>query len=165
MSSYHLAQLNIARMKEPLDSPSMADFVNNLDRVNALAERSEGFIWRLESDEGNATSIRPLGEDVLVNMSVWRDLESLNDFVYRSGHAQIMRRRREWFERMGEAYVVLWWVPPGHRPTVEEALQRLERLRTQGPTAEAFTFGQAYAPPDVPVSAQPFALGEDCPAL
>src|SRR6516162_10137132 len=109
MSSYHLAQLNIARMQEPLDSPSMADFVNNLDRINALAEHAADFVWRLKSDDGNATSIRPLGEDVLVNMSVWRDVESLNDFVYRSDHAQIMRRRREWFERMREVYVVLWW--------------------------------------------------------
>ena len=165
MSSYHLAQLNIARMQEPLDSPSMADFVNNLDRINALAEHAADFVWRLKSDDGNATSIRPLGEDVLVNMSVWRDVESLNDFVYRSDHAQIMRRRREWFERMREVYVVLWWVPRGHLPTVEEALEKLERLRAQGPTAEAFSFRQVYAPPDAPVPAQPFALGEDCPAL
>jgi hypothetical protein len=141
----------------------MADFVGNLDRINALAERSAGFIWRLQSDDGNATSIRPLGEDVLVNMSVWRDVQSLSEFVYRSDHAGIMRRRRDWFERMREAFVVLWWVPRGHRPTLEEALVKLERLRTQGPTAEAFSFRQAYGPPDAPL-ADPFTLGENCPA-
>jgi hypothetical protein len=164
MSTYQLAQLNIARMQEPLDSPAMADFVNNLDRINALAEASDGFVWRLQSDEGNATSIRPLGENVLVNMSVWSDVDSLNAFVYRSAHAGIMRRRREWFARMAEAFVVLWWIPRGHRPTLEEALARLDLLRATGPTPEAFSFRQVYAPPDAPDATRPFTLGDDCPA-
>ncbi len=147
MSAHELAQLNIALMKEPLESPAMAGFVDNLERINALADRSPGFVWRLQSDDGDATSVRPLGELTLVNLSVWRDLESLNQFVYRSGHAEIMRRRKEWFERMGEAFVVLWWVPLGHRPTVEEAVARLELLRTAGASPAAFTFRTAFGPP------------------
>lgn len=147
MSVHELAQLNIALMKEPLESPAMAGFVDNLERINALADRTPGFVWRLQSDDGDATSVRPLGELTLVNLSVWRDLESLNQFVYRSGHAGIMRRRKEWFERMGEAFVVLWWVPLGHRPTVEEAVAKLELLRTAGASPAAFTFRKAFGPP------------------
>ena len=124
VSAHELAQLNIALMKEPLESPAMAGFVDNLERINALADRSPGFVWRLQSDDGDATSVRPLGELTLVNLSVWRDLESLNQFVYRSGHVEIMRRRKEWFERMGEAFVVLWWAaraPPDRRGCRREA--------------------------------------------
>src|SRR5262245_38170371 len=103
MSMYELAQLNIAVMREPLESPSMADFVANLDRINALAESSPGFLWRLKDEAGDATGLRPLGAETLVNMSVWRDVESLNAYVYRSAHVEVMRRRREWFERMQES--------------------------------------------------------------
>src|SRR5258706_2235998 len=113
MSAYELAQLNIALMKEPLDSPGMADFVANLDGINALAESSPGFVWRLQTEEGDATALRPLGEDTLVNVSVWRDVEFLNKYVYGSAHVEIMRRRKEWFERMREAWVVLWWSQEG----------------------------------------------------
>ncbi|MCE2971218.1 MAG: DUF3291 domain-containing protein [Burkholderiales bacterium] len=148
MSQYELAQLNIATMKEPLDSPLMTDFVANLDRINALAEQAPGFVWRLQTEEGDATALRPLGENTLVNMSVWRDVQSLNDYVYRSAHVEIMRRRKEWFERMAQAWAVLWWVPSGHRPDVAEAAERLAELRAQGPTPRAFTFKQAYPAPD-----------------
>jgi len=164
MSAYELAQLNIALMKEPLDSPGMADFVANLDRINALAEGSPGFVWRLQSDEGNATEFRPLGESTLVNMSVWKDVVSLNQYVYRTAHAEIMRRRAEWFEKMREAFVVLWWVPAGHRPSIEEAIQKLEHLRASGPTEAAFTFRKAFPPPDAASERAPFALGDECPA-
>lgn len=164
MSRFEIAQLNIATMKEPLESPGMADFVANLDRVNALAEGSPGFVWRLQTAEGDATALRPLGDSTLVNMSVWRDIESLNNFVYRSAHSEIMRRRREWFDRMREAYLVLWWVPAGHRPTVTEAIGRLEVLRAKGPTAEAFTFGNAFPPPDAVHESTPYSLGDECPA-
>jgi len=164
MSRYELAQLNIAHMKQPLESPTMADFVANLDRINALAESSPGFVWRLESDEGNATAFRPLGEETLVNVSVWKDVESLNKYVYQSAHVEIMRRRKEWFERMREAWVVLWWVPKGHRPTVEEAISKLELLRTKGPTAEAFTFRQAFPAPDAGPQSKPLGFGDECPA-
>lgn len=164
MSAYELAQLNIALMKEPLDSPGMADFVASLDRINALAEGSPGFVWRLQSDEGNATEFRPLGESTLVNMSVWKDVVALNQYVYRTAHAEIMRRRAEWFEKMREAFVVLWWVPAGHRPTIDEAIQKLELLRANGPTETAFTFRKAFPPPDAAKERAPFALGDECPA-
>jgi hypothetical protein len=159
---YELAQLNIAVMKESLESPSMADFVANLDRINALAERSDGFVWRLKDDDNNATAFRPLGPETLVNLSVWRDVESLGGYVYRTAHAEIMRRRREWFARMRESHFVLWWVPEGTRPTVAQALERLERLRAAGPSPDAFTFGEAYGPPDS--GRGRFAIGDSCPA-
>lgn len=161
---YELAQLNVAAMKTPLDSPAMADFVGNLDRINALAEQSPGFVWRLQSGDGDATAFRPLGEHVLVNLSVWTDVASLSRYVYRSAHVEIMRRRREWFDRMSAAYMVLWWVPVGHRPTVEEAVARLERLRTDGPGPSAFTFAQAYGPPGTADAASPFRIDDACPA-
>lgn len=154
MSRYELAQLNIAMMKEPLESPAMADFVANLDRINALAENSPGFVWRLQTYEGDATSLRPLGPYTLVNMSVWRDFESLNTYVYQSAHVDVMRRRNEWFYRMQEAYVVLWWVPKGHRPDIEEAVEMLEQLRAKGPTADAFTFRHSFPAPDASPASQ-----------
>ena len=147
MSGFELAQLNIAVMKAPLESPGMADFVANLDRINALAESSPGFVWRLQTEEGDATALRPFGDNMLVNMSVWRDVEALQDYAYKSAHADIMRRRKEWFERMADAYMVLWWIPEGHRPDVAEATARLDLLRRIGPTAEAFTFRQSFPPP------------------
>lgn len=107
MPTHHLAQLNIAAMKEPLDSPSMADFVNNLDRINALADAAEGFVWRLQTQEGDATAVQPLGDQTLINLSVWRDVSTLKDYVYKTAHAEVMRRRKEWFERMGETQLVL----------------------------------------------------------
>ena len=146
MRPYELAQLNIATMKDPLESPGMADFVSNLDRINALAESSPGFVWRLQTDQGNATNLRPLGDMTLVNLSVWRNLESLQTFVYKSAHAQIMARRKEWFERMVTEYLVLWWVPHGHRPPFTEAAQRLAVLKATGPTPAAFTFRQPFPP-------------------
>ena len=164
MSAYELAQLNVAIMREPLESPGMADFVANLDRINALAESSPGFVWRLQSEEGDATAMRPMGDDTLVNMSVWQDVDSLNKYVYRSAHVEIMRRRKEWFERMREAYVVLWWVRKGHRPDVHEAIAKLELLRAKGPTEDAFTFRQAFLPPDAPRSGAPLGFGNECPA-
>jgi hypothetical protein len=114
MSSYHLAQLNIAKMKYPAEAPEMADFMNNLDRINALADQSPGFIWRLQTEEGDATGIDFFGPDILVNMSVWKDSKSLHEYVYRTSHAQIMSRRKEWFERFENSYTVLWWIPEGH---------------------------------------------------
>lgn len=164
MSGYELAQLNIAVMKEPLESPGMADFVANLDRINALAEASAGFVWRLQTEEGDATALRPMGENILVNMSVWQDAESLSAFVYRSAHADIMRRRREWFERMSDAYAVLWWVPRGHRPSMNEASAKLALLRSKGATPEAFTFREAFSPPDAARPAAAFGLSDACPA-
>jgi hypothetical protein len=161
MSKYELAQLNIGLMRGPLDSAVMADFVANLEPINVLADAAPGFVWRLRSEEGNATEFRPLGEEIIVNLSVWRDLEALNHFVYKSDHVKIMRRRKEFFERMKEAFMVLWWVKKGHRPTVDEAIQKLEQLRIAGATADAFTFRDPYPSPDSQVLA-PF--GDECPA-
>jgi len=164
MSNYQLAQINIASLKAPLDSPELKDFVDNLDRINALAESSEGFIWRLKGDGNDATSLRPLGDNVIVNMSVWRDVAALKNYVYSTPHTAIMKRRREWFTRMGEAYLVLWWVKAGHVPTVAEAVARLEHLRKHGPSPEAFTFGDAYAAPDASRPGEPFSFKDACPA-
>jgi hypothetical protein len=157
MTTYQLAQLNIALMTAPIDSPVMADFVANLDRINALAERSPGYVWRLQTDDGNATALRPFGEEYLVNLSVWRDIESLQDYVYRSAHTEMLRRRKEWFTRMPGNHAVLWWVPEGQRPTAAEAKLRLQRLDDKGPTPEAFTFKNPFPAPDIAHPAEPSA--------
>ncbi|HKU91681.1 MAG TPA: DUF3291 domain-containing protein [Steroidobacteraceae bacterium] len=164
MSNYQIAQLNVATLKAPLDSPELKDFVDNLDRINALAEGSDGFAWRLKGEGNDATSLRPLGDNVIVNMSVWRDVAALKRYVYQSAHVEIMRRRREWFSRMAEAYMVLWWVPAGHRPTVAEAAARLEHLRKYGPSPEGFTFGEAFAAPDASQPGERFSFKDACPA-
>ena len=148
MSRYHLAQLNIAMLREPLESPGMADFVANLERINALAEATPGYLWRLQDEAGDATAIRPFGAEVLVNLSLWRDMQSLSDYVYKSAHAEMLKRRREWFDKAEQAPMVLWWVPAGHRPGVEEAAERLAHLREHGPSAHVFGFRQAFAAPD-----------------
>jgi len=163
VSNFQLAQLNIAVLKAPLESPAMADFVANLDRINALAEAAPGFVWRLQTEEGDATALRPLGDNVLVNMSVWQDVGSLNRYVYKSAHVEVMRRRKEWFERMAEAYLVLWWVARGHRPTMDEASARLALLRAHGPGPRAFDFRTAFPPPDAPQAPAPFAFGGRVP--
>ena len=164
MSRYQLAEINIAELKAPLDSPQLKDFVDNLDRINALAESSEGFIWRLKGDGNDATSLRPLGDNVIVNMSVWKDAETLRNYVYNTAHVEILKRKREWFSRMSRAYMVLWWVAEGHEPTVAEAVARLEHLRKHGATAEAFTFGEAFAAPDAVAAGAPFSFKDSCPA-
>jgi len=165
VSSYHLAQLNIGVIKGPMDSPIMADFKINLDRINAVAEQSSGFVWRLQTDEGDATAIRPFDdENMLVNMSVWESLETLTQYVYRSAHVELMRRRREWFKRMDQPFLVLWWVRRGHTPAVGEAIERLQKLRENGPTAQAFTFKTAFPPPDAQGEDEPIRLADECPA-
>ena len=165
MPAYELAQLNIGIIRGPMDSPLMADFAANLERINALADQSPGFVWRLQTEEGDATSIRPFEDaNLLVNMSVWRDIESLNTYVYSSAHVDVMRRRRQWFERMNEAFFVLWWVPAGHRPSIPEATAKLEGLRVNGPTAAAFTFRHAFPPPDAVRPQACASFGDECPA-
>ena len=148
-SGWHLAQVNVAILAAPLDSPQLADFVANLDSVNALADSAPGFVWRLQTEDGDATAIRAFDDDrILVNMSVWEDVESLGEFVYGSGHLEVVRRRREWFERMAGSSLALWWIPAGSRPTVDEAKRRLELLDRRGPTADAFTFKVPSPAPD-----------------
>jgi heme-degrading monooxygenase HmoA len=142
---FHLAQFNVARLRYPLDDPRTADFVAQLDPVNALADGAPGFVWRLVEDgQPDATRMRPAGDDVIITFSVWESQEALWDFVYRSTHLATMRRRREWFHRHAEAHMVMWWIPAGYLPTVEEALERLELLRSQGPSPRAFTFSASY---------------------
>jgi Domain of unknown function (DUF3291) len=144
----HLAQLNIARLVEPLDSPRLADFVALLPVVNAIADGTPGFVWRLVGDDGDdATQLRPFGSDTIVNMSVWESVEALREFVYRSGHLEPLRRRREWFHVADQAYAVLWWVPAGHIPTIDEAADRLATLRDKGPGPDAFTLREPYPQP------------------
>ena len=146
MAEVHLAQLNIARMRFALESPEMAGFVERLEDVNALADAAPGFVWRLQTEEGDATSIDYFGADMLVNMSVWRDLDSLRDFAFRTVHRELLARRHEWFEAMEEAYSVLWWIPAGKTPTLEEADSRLQALRRDGPSPRAFTFASTFDP-------------------
>lgn len=149
-SEYHLAQVNIGRMRAPLDSPIMHGFVSNLDSVNAAAEAAEGFVWRLVDETGdNATDYRFWGDEwLIVNMSVWTSPETLNAFVYGDRHRPILQRRREFFEHLKEAYAALWWVPAGHRPTVQEAEKKVTLLREKGPTPEAFTMKDQFPKPE-----------------
>lgn len=161
---YRLAQVNIGRVKAPLDSPQLAGFVEQLEPINALADAAPGFIWRLQTDAGDATSYRVLNDDwMMINMSVWESLESLGDFVYRSPHTAVMRQRRQWFDALDEAYTALWWVPAGHIPSVAEAEERILHLRAHGPTLFAFTFREPFAAPG---DAQPATVDEEfaCPA-
>jgi hypothetical protein len=142
----HLAQINVGRLRAPVDSPLVAEFMAALDRVNAMAEASPGFVWRFQTEDGNATAVRPYDdESILINMSVWASIEALEAFVYRSDHTSYLRRRREWFDRMEEAILTLWWVPAGHIPSLEEAVAHLEHLRVHGPTERAFTFRKRFS--------------------
>jgi hypothetical protein len=164
MSGHHLAQLNIGLPIEPVDSQRLAGFMAQLEPINALADAAPGFVWRLQTEDGDATAIRPFEDDrLIVNMSVWRSVEDLADFVYRTAHAAVMRQRRQWFVPMREAYTVLWWVPAGHRPSLEDATARLEMLRTSGPSAAAFTLQRPFPRPGSDVAP---AVADDwfCPA-
>ena len=152
---YVLAQVNIGRLLAPLDAPPLADFVAALDPVNAVADAAPGFIWRLQTEDGNATAIRAFEQDaegadggILINMSVWESVEALGEFVYGAAHLSVLRRRREWFERLKEAYTALWWIPRGHVPIVLEAEDRVRHLRRHGPTPYAFTLREHFPPPD-----------------
>ncbi len=141
----HLAQLNVARLRHELDHPDLAPFVDALDAVNAVADEAPGFVWRLQEEgDGNATSIRPWGDDMIVNLSTWTDLASLEAYVYGVAHAAVLKQRRMFFTRMESPTLVLWWVEDGHRPSLEEAQDRLQRLESDGPTAYAFTLRVAF---------------------
>lgn len=148
-SSMHLAQLNVGRLRAPMDDPMIDDFRMNLAPVNALAEVSPGFVWRLQDETGDATSIKPFGDELeIVNLTVWTSIDALADFTYRSGHVEIMRRRRQFFETPAQPFLCLWWIPEGAIPTVAEAIDRLEHLRENGPTTTAFTFRHRFEPGD-----------------
>jgi hypothetical protein len=141
LAAFHLAQVNVATLRAPLDGPELVGFVAQLEPINALADTSPGFVWRLQTDDGDATAIRPFDDDrIIVNLSVWESLEALRTFVYASRHLEVMRHRRAWFHRMADPDLALWWVPAGTVPTVAEARRRLELLERHGPGPGAFTF-------------------------
>lgn len=158
---FQLAQVNIGRLAAPLDDPRLAGFVEALDPINAIADSAPGFVWRLQTEDGNATGIQAFEWDaagscgVIVNMSVWTDVERLAAFVYGQMHREILRRRREFFEAMQQAYTACWWVPAGHRPSTDEAEQRIRHLRSNGVTPYAFTLRQHFPPPDTATAAEP----------
>ena len=148
-AAWHLAEINVARALEPLESPRLADFVADLDRINALAEAAPGFVWRLKDESGNATDI-PTGDDplLIVNLSVWKSRETLFDFVYRSSHTPVMARRREWFEKPARPPMALWWLPAGELPSLATAMEKLDLIARLGPTPDAFSFKLHFPPPD-----------------
>ena len=150
---WHLAQVNIATMRAPLEDPLMQRFVDQIDFINALADRSPGFVWRLQTEEGDATAVRAYDDAcILFNLSVWESIGALHDYVYRSAHLEVLKDRKQWFEPMQQRHMALWWVPAGHLPSVEEARDRLEHLQKNGPTPQAFTFQRRFAPPDTAVA-------------
>jgi hypothetical protein len=168
---YMLAQVNIGRLVAPLDSPQLADFVAWLEPVNAVADGAPGFVWRLQTEDGNSTALRAFEGDaegadggILINMSVWESVEDLAAFVYGDAHREVLRRRREWFERLKDAYLALWWVPRGHIPTVTEAEDRVRHLRAHGPTPHAFTL-KAHFPPSGGAAGEPAGSPDEwaCP--
>jgi hypothetical protein len=149
MNRWHIAQLNVGTLLYPLEDPRIADFVAGLDEINALADASPGFVWRLQSASGNATDIKTSDDpNFIVNMSVWASAEALFDFVYKSSHRLVMAKRREWFIRPSNAYTVLWWIAAGKLPTVDEGLARLAHLEARGASPYAFTFKDKFPPPD-----------------
>ncbi|MAZ88936.1 MAG: hypothetical protein CL693_15005 [Cellvibrionaceae bacterium] len=148
MPAYHLAQINIAQAKDQMESDVMKGFVERLDEINALAEASPGFIWRLQDESGNASEIQVFDDPLLlINMSVWQDIDSLKHYVYRSAHVDLLRDRDAWFNKTVQAHQALWWVPAGHLPSEREGVERLQHLQQHGPTATAFTFARPQPMP------------------
>lgn len=150
MPRYHLAQVNIGKFVAPIDDPIMAGFKNQLDPINALADATPGFVWRLQTEDGNATAVRPDDNDPLmaINMSVWTSIDALQQYVYKSDHVAPLRDRRQWFQKIDGPILALWWIPAGHIPTVAEAMAKLAYLEEHGPTREAFTFRAPFPAPD-----------------
>ena len=145
--NYHLAQINIAQALGSMESESMKGFVDRLDEINTIADNAPGFVWRLQSEEGDATAIRAFDNPLLlINMSVWEDIESLKGYVYKSFHVELIQDRDAWFGKMLQAHQALWWVPAGHIPTVEEGKLKLDHLQQYGPSEAAFTFARPHKP-------------------
>jgi hypothetical protein len=157
--AWHLAQINVGRLVAPQGDPAVQPFFDDLDRVNAIAEASPGFVWRLQDEAGSAVGLQPTSDPLfIINMSVWVDADSLFEFVYRSAHTPVMARRREFFGRFDSAYQALWWIPAGTVPTINDGLSRLWQIDRFGPTPQAFTFKLRFPPPDridPPVDMQP----------
>ena len=147
MHQLHIAQINIAKAIAPMESDTMKGFVDRLDEINALADTSAGFVWRLQEQDGNATSIQAYDDpSIIVNMSVWENIESLKAYVYKSVHVELIRERNAWFSKMATTHMALWWIPAGHIPTVTEGKERLAILENNGPSPEAFTFAKPFMP-------------------
>ena len=163
MKKYHLAQVNVARMKAPLDSALMSGFVARLNEINALADRSPGFVWRLQTDAGNATYLRPYEDErILFNLSVWETVEALRTYAYQTAHAEVLRQRREWFDHFAGVSVALWWIPAGHIPRVDEAKKRLAHLEKHGPSQFAFGFKYVLQPDERYLAAFDWSIFEPC---
>lgn len=146
---YHLAQINIAKLLEPIDSPLLEDFVRDLDRVNEIAEKSKGFVWRLKEDNGNATNINPFDDSsLIINISVWESIEDLKSFVYYSGHIEVFIKRAKWFEKMKTPHMALWWIKAGENPTAEDAKNKLLELESNGDTEASFSFKKIFDTPN-----------------
>jgi Domain of unknown function (DUF3291) len=166
VGKYQIAQVNIGRIRGPLDGPVMVGFVARLDEINALADTSPGFVWRLQTSEGNATYFRPYDDDrILLNMSVWDTIEALKNFVYRTAHAEVLRQRKEWFEKFDGVYAALWWVPAGHIPGIDEAKKRIAYLSEHGPSEFAFTFKDIFQPDEKFQAGIDWSSFQPCPAL
>jgi hypothetical protein len=163
--TFQLAQVNIGRARGEMTEPVMAGFASRLAEINALADASPGFVWRLQTEDGDATAVRPYADPrILINLSVWTDLAALRAYVYRSPHAAVMRSRRDWFERFDGVYVGLWWVPAGHRPTVAEAVERLAHLEQHGPTGFSFSFAEPFDASGRAVPREEVPRSDACPA-
>jgi len=153
-AGWHIAQYNLAKLRAPLDDALLADFVSEIDRVNALGDGSAGFVWRHQTADGNSTSVRPReDQSIIINFTVWESVESLFAFTYHSEHVEVYRKRRKWFEHVDWAYLALWWIPAGHIPTVEEGEERLRYLDAHGPSPRAFTFKRRFPPPSAAADA------------
>lgn len=157
--TFHIAQINVARALAPMNDPLMADFVAQLDEINALAERSEGFVWRLQDEAGNATSIKVYEDNfIIINMSVWESIDALYQYTYYSAHVNVFRQRKAWFEKFGRPHMALWWIPAEELPTALDGRERLEHLQTHGPSPYAFTFKERFPiPPSTPQPLSPLS--------
>jgi heme-degrading monooxygenase HmoA len=166
MKALHLAQVNIARMRGALEDPVMRGFVARLDEINALADGSPGFVWRLQTDAGNATYLRPYDDErIIINMSVWESLEDLQNYVYRGRHAEVLRQRRDWFEKLESPVVALWWIPAGRVPSIDEAKKRIAHLQEHGPTPFAFSFRSSFPPDEQFAASTDWSAFEPCAAV
>ncbi len=151
MSHYFIAEINIAKMKGvDINDPIMKEFVENLDAVNQIAEKSEGFVWRLKDENNNATILNPYNDEtIIINVSVWKSIETLENFMYRTFHSDFLKRRKEWFLTYGSAHTAMWWIPEGHIPTMQEAVDKLSFLQTNGPSPNSFDFRHKFPAPSV----------------
>ena len=160
---YHLAQVNLAKMHADIDDPIMSGFVQRLSEINSLADGSKGFVWRFQTEAGDATYLRPFDDKyILFNMSVWETVEDLKNYVYISRHVELLKSKANWFAKLGEAHLALWWIQKGHHPSVEEALEKLRFITDKGPTPDAFTFAQPYPSPTTRSIAQSLSTSAGC---